>query len=114
MSDPAPKLPSRRLILMPWRWSRWTLAVVLPLMPMIYFLSAVPVKSLVVDFDRDAPEFVGVAADTFYGPAKSCATQLPVLAAIWNFECEVMLDLIDCCTYPIAVPEEVTGDDSDQ
>lgn len=41
-----PQLPFRRLILMPWRWSRWakwTCGMAFGFAPVFYYLSAVPV-----------------------------------------------------------------------
>ncbi len=41
--EPAARLPFRRLVLMPWRWSRWILVLLVALSPILYLSSAVPV-----------------------------------------------------------------------
>lgn len=43
---------------MPWRWSRWTRAVVVPLMPVIYLLTASPVWYTLWQLERPMSELL--------------------------------------------------------
>lgn len=59
---PAAPIPFRRLLLMPWRWSRWIWVVILPLMLLSYPLSVGPVVWLseagyISDSAADIAEF---------------------------------------------------------
>lgn len=63
------------------------------LLPVLYFLSAMPALQLIRSLDqRDQSEAMPVWLQ-IYGPAIKCANRSPALAAIWKWEVQAMTSL---------------------
>lgn len=77
-------LPLRRLLFRPWRWPRWLLAVIVLSLPIVYFLSAVPVIRMAEEHGR--PLWMARWLDQFYFPVGQAAESVPFLAAIAEWE----------------------------
>lgn len=81
-----------------WRWPWWAF---LPLMPVVYFFTAVPAMSMLVVIGFRTPCTLTSAVDSFYRPALWCAKNSPVLAEIWDRQCLFMLKHTGSCVYSI-------------
>ena len=111
MPDPAPKLPFRRLIVMPWRWSRWALCVVIVFAPIAYFLSCAPAYYLLYrslgplvstgSMDHKPGDAVNSTKRRFtpavrcvnavYAPVRT-SMSIPLLREIYRWEFQLLID----------------------
>src|SRR4051812_41133580 len=88
--DRPPRLPLRRLILMPWRWRRWALwaiGICVSLFPVAYFLSAVPLIFIWIRIAGTSPETDAWFA-VVYGPAIFVRDSSELAQAVIEWEVE--------------------------
>ena len=87
------KQPFRRLIFMPWQWSRWVWVALLATAPVIYFLSAIPVILMVEEYAPSSVIAFG-AVEIFYYPVWLIA-DVPAVGAVLVWEEELMEEFLD-------------------
>jgi hypothetical protein len=92
MSDPRPN-PPRRSVFAAWHWPRWVLWLIVPLLPVFYFLSAAPIMYLMVAFGSHLPQRVILAMHWLLSPAIWSANNVEILGAVHAWEWAVLFQV---------------------
>lgn len=72
----------------PWNWPRWLLVMIVVSLPIVYFVSAVPVLRMAEEHGR--PPWMARWLDNFYFPARQAAERIEMLEAIVEWESGLM------------------------
>lgn len=100
----APIWPSRQSLLKPWKWSRSTWAAVVPIMLVVYFLSAVPVMKIAVAGGMLRYPAVISVITVVYSPVWWCTENSAAVDAILGREQELVVWLMTWMGFGEATP----------